>query len=84
MKSLLEIPRFVLTVAEEGLQHLVCILRVFLGSERAEKNKGNIACFLRSLASPLSSLYSVFFDPDLLPIALSLPQTSCFPGECWR
>lgn len=46
---------------KNGLQHLVCVLKSFFGSEKAEKNKGNIAYFLQSWPHALSVLYCVFF-----------------------
>lgn len=53
------ITRFVLTVGKNGL-HIWCVLKSFLGL-KAEKNKGDVTSVLPSLASPLSSLYCVFF-----------------------
>lgn len=79
--SLLEITRFVLTVAKKGLQHLVCP-QSFFGGLKKLRRINSLLPSVPSLAPQFSVLCFLLCSLSVLTLtllltALSLPQTSC-------
>lgn len=71
------IPCFVLTIDKEGLRHWMCVSRTCLGSEEAEKSKGNILNSFQ--CSPLPPEISApLFSHLAFEHFFLKPASSCF------